>query len=335
MVRIGFILLLIAIVPEVLSQKVLHFTRTSGYDHNTREVSFQMFSSIAAEIGVEVIDDATGDTFSDLEELLEFDVIVFSNTSGNAILDATQRQNFEVWVTQGGDVLGIHAATDTYRHSTANGSNTGSWDLYAELIGGSVQEAPNHVNGTPLYEMVHLSAHPTLNNIPDPWEKEEEYYYWENGYLNPSNIPLLEVEETIGPNGEVNSYDAPRPMCWYRMSGTGRTFYTALGHAASNFTSDTLFRSHIRDALLWLLSGSTSLEPGNSEPTGIFYEDDRRIIEIRTSSTCSLEVIDIQGRIIRREFPIVDKASIDLSAAVDGLYFIRLSPGGVWKVVIR
>jgi len=239
--------------------KVLHFTKTSGFDHGTRDVSFALFTSIGNEIGAEVVNDPTGATFSDPVTLAEFDVIVFSNTSGNNILDATQRANFEQWVNDGGNVLGIHAASDTYRHSTANGNNTGTWDFYPELIGASVQEDPNHVDGTPTYTMQRVGAHPATYNVPDQWEKAEEYYYWENGFFAELNTPMLIVEETVGPNGEVNSYDAPRPMSWYRTPGNSRVVYTALGHAPSNYTEDAIFRVHVRDALAWLLEGTTSI----------------------------------------------------------------------------
>ncbi|MFN3876000.1 MAG: ThuA domain-containing protein, partial [Flavobacteriales bacterium] len=105
-------------------QRVLHFTRTSGYDHQTRGVSFAMFQGIAQELGATVDDDQSGDPFSDAAILAAYDVIVFSNTSGNAILNPQQRSNFEDWVAGRCRVLGIHAASDTYRHSTANGGGT-------------------------------------------------------------------------------------------------------------------------------------------------------------------------------------------------------------------
>lgn len=235
-------------------QSVLHYTETSGFDHGTRQVSLAMFQEIAAEHGLSVMSDNDGASFNSLASLQQFGAIVFSNTSGADLLDATQRANFEAYIAGGGSVLGIHAASDTYRHSTANGNNTGAWDFYPELIGGSVQENPNHVNGTPLYDLSRIGTHPSTANLPDPWSKNEEYYYWEGGYYRMDNIPVLEVEETVGPNGEVNSYDAPRPMSWYReLPEGGRVFYTALGHAGSNYTDDSLFKRHITDALLWLL----------------------------------------------------------------------------------
>ena len=262
--RLATLLLAFCTGITLFSQpRVLHFTSTSGFDHGTRNVSYAMFQSISTEIGATVDDAPTADVFSDPGSLAQFDAIVFSNTSGNAILDTDQRTNFENWITSGGHVLGIHAASDTYRHSTANGNNTGTWDYYAELIGASVQENPNHVSGTPSYSMQHTGMHASTANLPDPWVKNEEYYYWEGGYYDLANVEVLRVEETTGSNGQVNSYDAPRPMSWYRELPNGsRVFYTALGHAVENYTSDALFRTHIRDGLAWLLGVSVWISDG-------------------------------------------------------------------------
>lgn len=316
--------------------RILHFTRTSGYDHGTRAVSFAMFQGIAQELGATVDDDQSGDPFSDAATLAAYDVIVFSNTSGNAILNAQQRSNFEDWVAGGGRVLGIHAASDTYRHSTANGGSTGAWDFYAELIGASVQENPNHVNGTPLYSMQHIGSHASTANLPDPWVKNEEYYYWEGGYYAPDNVEVLRVEETIGPNGLVNSCDAPRPMSWYRMEpNSSRVFYTALGHAQSNYTSDALFRTHIKDALGWLLAGSTGV-----------HERDEALLRIHPNPTCGpirieglthanalIEVFDSTGR-LWHQAQLAGSHRMDLSFLDTGAYCIRINGALTTRVVI-
>lgn len=316
--------------------RILHFTRTSGFDHGTRAVSFAMFQGIALELGATVDDDQSGDPFSDSATLSEYDVIIFSNTSGNAILSAQQRSHFEDWVANGGHVLGIHAASDTYRHSTANGGSTGTWDFYAELIGASVQENPNHVAGTPSYSLQHVSLHASTADLPDPWVKNEEYYYWEGGYYGPDNTEVLRVEETIGPNGLVNSYDAPRPMSWYRaLSNGSRVFYTALGHATENYTSDALFRAHIRDALGWLLAGSM----------GVNERDEARL-RIHPNPTCGpirieglahanalIEVFDGTGHLLHQA-QLAGSNRMDLSLLDAGAYCIRIDGIRTTRVVV-
>ena len=312
-----------------VSQSILHYTETSGFDHGTRSVSLALFQDIATGIGATVTDDVDGSSFNTLATLQQFDVVVFSNTSGDAILDPVQRVNFEAYIAGGGSVLGIHAATDTYRHSTANGTNTGVWDFYAELMGASVQQAPNHVSGTPLYDLSHIGSHPSTSALPDPWSKEEEYYYWEDGYYRSDNIAVLEVEETIGPNGLVNSYDVPRPMSWYRaLPEGGRMFYTALGHAPTNYTDDTLFQAHVRDALLWLLGASSAIE----EPPDILpalYPDPAADQVTFTGPSGAYDLIEPCGRTVRIFDVRATPSVLDLSDLPAGVYFLRKKDGSI------
>ena len=325
------------------AQSILHYTETSGFDHQTRVGSLAMFQDIATDLGASVVDDADGNSFNTLAGLQQFDAIIFSNTSGDAILDPLQRTNFEAYIAGGGSVLGIHAASDTYRHSTANGSNTGVWDFYAELLGASVQQAPNHVTGTPLYDLFHEGTHPSTANLPDPWSKEEEYYYWESGYYRAENIAVLMVEETVGPNGLVNSYDAPRPMSWYRdLPDGGRVFYTALGHAASNFTGDALFKAHIRDAMDWILGTQTSLAPAERTATLHIHpvpSNDQVMVDWLAPPTMvyRLRLVNAQGRSMTERNMAGDRCALDLCHLPEGFYTILVAGDGwlgVEKLII-
>lgn len=310
---------------SALGQNVLHYSETSGFDHGTRDVSLAMFAAIAAEYGLVVTSDNDGTAFNSLATLQQFDAVVFSNTSGDDLLDDAQRTNFEAYIAGGGSVMGIHAASDTYRHSTANGTNTGTWDFYAELIGASVQNNPNHVDGTPLYDLSHIGTHASTANLPDPWSKNEEYYYWEGGYYRDDNIPVLRVEQTVGPNGEVNSYDAPRPISWHReVAEGGRVFYTAMGHAGSNYTDDALFRQHITDALLWLIDDADGFEPmsASQAPPLLWPNPANDRLWSAPSVTGQIRIIDAWGRMVMRcgGGP---NSTLDVSGLPTGIYHAR------------
>lgn len=300
MKTIAFLLLFSLRFTVSAQIRVLHYSETSGYDHNTRSVSLQMFQTLAANNGFTVDDDQMGDAFNTISNLNQYDVVVFSNTSGDAILDATQRATFEAYIANGGSYLGIHAASDTYRHSSANGSNTGTWDFYAELIGASVQQSPNHVSGTPQYSMDVLGTHPSTTNLPDPWVKNEEYYYWENGYFGTGNVAVLEVEETIGPNNQVNSYDAERPMSWYKeLPAGGKMFYTALGHSSSNFTSDQNFINHIEGALMWIISTTISVKyEEHTNPLQISQNNGVLTVQLNSKVPESIQLFNSFGQSI-------------------------------------
>ncbi|MEL6254308.1 MAG: ThuA domain-containing protein [Bacteroidota bacterium] len=229
--------------------KVLHYTETSGFNHNTRSQSLSMFQAIGSANGFTVTNDQSGAEFNSVANLQQYAVVIFSNTSGNNILNATQRANFEAYIQGGGSYIGIHAASDTYRHSSANGGSRGTWDWYAENVAGcSVQQSPNHTSQNHNNNMTHrYFGHPTLAGLPNPWNKTEEYYYWENGYLNPTFTEVLRVNQTGGA-----SYDAARMTTHVKeLQWGGRAFYTSLGHAQSNFTSDQNFRTLLANAVNW------------------------------------------------------------------------------------
>jgi len=271
-------------------EKILHYTETSGFDHQTRQASYNMFSQLASLMGYSVTDDSTGNSFNSLDTLQSFDVIVFSNTTGDAILDPMQRANFEQFIGGGGNVIGIHSATDTYRHSSANGTNTGTWDFFPELLGASVRQNPSHVNGTPVFTMTAMQIHQLVTNIPSPWLKAEEYYYWEDGYFDTTNNILLRVEQT----GQA-SYDSSRATTWYRATGINRIFYTSLGHLPSDFISDTLFQKLISNALLWTTSGSLQVDDLSKTDINIFPNPVVDYFSISGINNGILDVFSIVG----------------------------------------
>lgn len=267
--------------PAQASFKILHYTETSGFDHNTRNESLDMFQDLGGEHGFTVDDDQTGVSFNSLANLQQYAVVVFSSTSGDAILNATQQANFEAYMNAGGSYLGIHAASDTYRHGSANGTNTGTWDWYAEMMGGSVQNNPNHTSNSYAGIMDTIGNHPSTARVPDPWAKNEEYYYWESGFLSSQIREVLRVRSTGS-----DSYDNPRPMSWYRhLAGGGRVFYTALGHFSANFDTTTTFSQHIEDALLWTAGictskGAYQYNNGWSQnPSGLAHSCDSIVIQ--------------------------------------------------------
>lgn len=262
LIRSSFVLILVYTCLGMSSgltqtKRLLLYTETGGFDHKTRTAAESMFSQLGNTHQFTVLHDEDGSTFNSLDSLKTYSIVVFCNTSGDNILSTTQQQNFQAYMNDGGAYLGIHAASDTYRHSSANGPNTGTWDWYAEMMGGSVQNSPNHTVNNFSGTMDHEGTHPSIMGLPNPWEKDEEYYYWENGYLKVDIQSVLTVRSTGG-----DSYDAARPMSWYLTStpdgNPARIFYTALGHNASNFTNDTDFIKHIEQATVWAGSfGST------------------------------------------------------------------------------
>ncbi len=233
-------------------EKVLVFTKTNGFRHaGAIDAGKQMITDLGNTNGLwdtdftENPDDFTTNTLSN------YNAVIWLNTSGNNLLNADQRQAFEDFIAGGGGFLGIHAATDTYRDR--------SWFFYNELVGAIIQTNPNHTRNNFNADMEIVSGHPTVNflgNVGDTWNKSEEYYYWKNngGQLFAGNINLLMVEATGS-----NDYDEARPISWYKEYGGGRSFYTALGHNASDYIDNTNFIKHIEEGIKYVIGNTLSI----------------------------------------------------------------------------
>ncbi|MDZ7846971.1 MAG: ThuA domain-containing protein [Owenweeksia sp.] len=68
---------------------------------------WKMFRDLRGRPRLSVDDDGDGSSFNSLANLQQYDIVVFSNTSGDNILSLAQRQNFEDYIAGGGNYLGI------------------------------------------------------------------------------------------------------------------------------------------------------------------------------------------------------------------------------------
>lgn len=247
------------------SKKILVFHETNGFRHSSINSGITMFEDLGTDNGDWTTDNSQNSNVFTTSNLAQYDAVVFLNTSGDNLLSGTEQDALENFISSGKGFIGVHAATDTYRDK--------SWPFYNELVGGIVQTSPNHTANNFNADMeVKISNSITdfLGAVGSTWNKSEEYYYWEQngGQLSTDNSVLLEVESTGS-----NSYDAARPITWYKESitydddnnpGTSdvmltgiKSFYTALGHNSSDYSSNTNFRTMLKNATLWAIGNLT------------------------------------------------------------------------------
>ncbi|RZN81510.1 MAG: T9SS type A sorting domain-containing protein [Winogradskyella sp.] len=260
-------------ISSFSQKRILVYHETNGFTHGSIGAGISMFEDLGDENGDWVTDNSDDSSVFTPSNLAQYDAVVFLNTSGSDesgsdgdLLSASEKLAFENFIASGKGFIGVHAATDTCRD--------GVWPFYNELVGGIVQTSPNHTSNNFNADMTVEANHPAvdfLGSVGTIWNKNEEYYYWQNngGQLSNDNTVLLEVESTGS-----NSYDAARPITWYKESltydnGSGdvtvsgfKSFYTALGHNSGDYNSNTNFRTMIKNATLWAI-GELTLSVGN------------------------------------------------------------------------
>ena len=210
-----------------LAELILVVTATAGFRHSSIETAEEVFTGLAPRLGYELQfardEQAITDAFADLTR---FKVVVFANTTGDLHVD--RRERLLEWIQGGGSFVGVHSASDTWHE----------WPGYVEMLGGEFDFHPDQTTGTLVIEARNHTATATLDS---PFSLFEEFYRFRN--FDVARVRLL---LTLREGSEV------LPMSWYRTYGSGRVFYTALGHREDVWTSEW-FGRHLSGALQWTL----------------------------------------------------------------------------------
>ena len=228
------------------SRSILVYTRTTAYRHDSIPAGVAAFRELGARHGFSVHATEDPPVFT-AERLAACDAVVFLSTSGD-VLEPAGRQALRRYVAEGGGFLGIHSAACTEY----------DWPEYGVLLGARFNGHPEIQPG--LVRVLDRS-HPATAHLPELWHRTDEWYDFRDG---PAQVRVLAtVDERTYRGGHMGQH---HPLVWCREYGAGRTFYTALGHAAESFAEPDL-REHLLGALRWA-AGWTADGPGARPAAG-------------------------------------------------------------------
>jgi len=200
-----------------------------------------------------------------------------------------------------------------------------------------VQTGPNHTSNNFNATMDVVGSHPAVDHLGTEWNKNEEYYYWElnGGYIFDGNIDLLRVRSTGS-----QSYDAPRPITWYKEYDGGRSFYTALGHNGSDYSGNEDFRIMSEQAILWA-GGLIDIAPsnglvdeiggsheGHDHGVVVYPNPANNVVTILSETDDQMEIrmLSITGVLVKEVIG-SSRTQIDISDLTRGLYLIQVRQG--------
>ncbi|KPM30405.1 Cytochrome c class I [Croceitalea dokdonensis DOKDO 023] len=304
---------------------ILVYHETNGFRHGSIEAGIAMIEGFADEFNWNITVSDQSSHFNP-EFLNTINTVIWLNTSGNNLLTTSEQIAFENYIQRGGGFIGIHAATDTYRD--------GSWPWYNDLVGGIVQTAPNHTPNNTNNTLQIVNNHVTVNHLGTTWEKLDEYYYWDlnGGYLSPDNIVLIKTEAT-----GANSYDRSRPITWYKLFDGGKSFYTALGHNASDYETDENFKKMILEAIFWtgnhdfsnldetplqssLLAESIKVYPIPANDNVFIYSE-----YFNPDNPASYKLYTMEGKLVQHGQLIGENTKVNLAGMLDGYLLLLIS----------
>ena len=211
--------------------RVLVFSKTAAFRHKwCIPDGIQMIHDFGEEHGFDVDDTEDSTLFTD-ENLAQYAVVVFNNTTGD-VLDEAQEDAFERFIRAGGGYVGIHAATDTEY----------DWPWYNELVGGYFA---GHPKTQPAKHDVVDGDHPSTEHLEPTFVRTDEWYNFKS-YNDGVNV-LLTIDESSYEGGQMGEV---HPIAWYHDFDGGRAWYTGGGHTSEAYAEPD-WRRHVLGGLFW------------------------------------------------------------------------------------
>ena len=181
------------------------------------------------------------------ENLKNYDAVVFASTTGQ--LPIPDPQGFLDWIKNGHAFIGIHAASDTFHH----------WPGYLEMLGG---EFDHHGQQLSVDCLNQDPQNPATAGLPQTWTIAQEEVYQFKNYDQTKVHELLILDKKPQAPGTPGHY----PVSWCKSYGTGRVFYTSIGHREDLIELDPnypnrrntpdaakLYRAHVLGGIEWAL----------------------------------------------------------------------------------
>ncbi|MBB4912808.1 ThuA domain-containing protein [Actinophytocola algeriensis] len=211
-------------------EKVLLFTKTAGFRHDSIPAGVAMFQQMAADNAWQLTHTEDSAVFTDAT-LATYDVVIMFQTSGMVWTTAAQRAAMQTYLRNGGGIVAIHNATDMNIES--------EFPWWDQMLGMTMTQHSAIVAGT---AKVADQAHPSGQGLPQRWNRTEEWYNFNRSARGDVHVLVTADETTYNPGSSAMGAD--HPISWCRNVEGGRLWATAMGHQASAY-SEPLFRSHV------------------------------------------------------------------------------------------
>ena len=188
----------------------------------------------------------------------KIDLVIFADTTGD--LPLPDKEGFIKWIEDGHAFVGMHSASDTFHQFKG----------YGEMLQG---EFKTHGKQVPADLVAGDTKHPANAGIGSKWDiKLEEMYEMKDGSHDRSKVHVIWFLKHPPQQPDKAEYAA---VSWCRMAGTGRVFYTSLGHREDLWNADPAlpgrvnppetakqYQAHILGGIKWALG----LAEGSATP---------------------------------------------------------------------
>ena len=245
-------------IDAASSNKILIYavTPAPSYRHDSIPTAADAIAKAAGAVGLTVDMVGTSNATNKVDAtkftaaaLTQYGAIILLATDGEPFgYPATAEiQNLSDYVQSGGALVGIECSTDCYGGGYSGPMNGHPLSLpYHQLLGATFLGHSAFAPAT----CTKVGNQASVDHFADTFRTTDEIYQF--GGLRMDNQIVLNCTSSTAP-GTV------RPIAWVREQGSGRVFYTALGHPSSAWTmpmdpnvpASRLVEDHVLPGLLW------------------------------------------------------------------------------------
>jgi len=199
------------------------------------------------------------------EYLNQFDGLMMM-TNGNPPFSEAQKKSMVDFVRNGKALIGTHCATVTFYDYTPFGEMLGAYYRRSIRQGAIVIlkiEDPNHPATRMLGGLVWPAVDEFYHFAKEPWNaaRPTENVSSPGNFKIPMGFTRDRVHVLLSVDTERSDLSqlpevtrgGDYPQSWTRNFGSGRVFYTSMGHRADIWTNDPVFRAHVTGGIRWAL----------------------------------------------------------------------------------
>jgi type 1 glutamine amidotransferase len=229
-----------AAAPAAEPWKILVFTKTAEFRHDSIPAAIQAVQNLGAANGFGVDQTEDSGAFTDAN-LRQYRAVMFLLTTGD-VLNDQQQAAFQRYIEAGGGFVGVHSASDTEH----------GWPWYGSLVGTSflshpaIQQAVVRI-GDP--------RGPGTTGLPAQWTRVDEWYDFTS---NPRpNVHVLATVDESTYDAGPDAMGADHPITWWHDYDGGRSWYTAMGHTSDSY-AEPLFLQLLLGGIMYAAAPPTA-----------------------------------------------------------------------------
>jgi len=252
---------------ETKTRKVLFFSKSAGFEHSVikhKEGELSHAEKVLKELGPKHGIDFTfskdGRIFTK-DSLAKFDAFFFYTTGDLTTADGDHQPAMPAEgktalldaIHNGKGFIGSHCASDTFHTSENKGEKAEAGgryknfgdkaDPYIKMLGGEFIKHGAQQKST---MRVVDPNFPGLKSAGAGFEMHEEWYSLKDF---PKDLHVILVQQTEGMKGPEYQRP-PYPATWARMHGSGRVFFTSMGHREDVWTNP-IFQDILFGGIAW------------------------------------------------------------------------------------